>query len=379
MRKLPNWLTSYLDFTQHQEAPEIFHLWSGISTLASVVGRSVFFDRKFYKIYTNHYIVLVAKSAQCRKSVAVGIARSLLEQTGGVNISADRITNAGLWSFMGRLTEKTTRSVFLIWCDELGLFLSKEETHKGVITTLTRIYTCPNMVVNETKVSGVDYATDVCPNILAATTPSDLAEILPFGATAKGFTPRVHLVFAENPRPRVADISKDTCLETDLVSDLQHISTLEGEFSWNEEAHAWWKNWYENEFKVAEIEALDGFYGRKHDFVIKLGMLVSLSRKDDLVLEKHDLTTALTLIDQMEAFMPSVYKRIEVAPTAVHFDRILEQIKRKGGTATKSQLLHDNWNKLDAKELETVMYSLESAMKVDMLVAGRTTTYKLRK
>jgi hypothetical protein len=379
MRKLPNWLTSYLDFTEHQESPEIFHLWSAISTLASVVGRQVYFDRKFYKIYTNHYIVLVAKSAQCRKSVAVGIARSLLEQAGCVNISADRITNAGLWSFMGRLTEKTTRSVFLIWCDELGLFLSKEETHKGVITTLTRIYTCPNMVVNETKVSGVDYATNVCPNILAATTPSDLAEILPFGATAKGFTPRVHLVYAEAPRPRVADISKDVCLEAELVNDLQHISTLEGEFTWNDEAHSWWKNWYEKEFKAPEVEALDGFYGRKHDFVIKLGMLVSLSQKDCLVLEKQDLTTALTLIDQMEAFMPSAYKHIEVAPTTAHFDRICEQIKRKGGSATKSQLLHDNWNKFDAKELEAVMYSLESAMKVDIKMEGRTTTYKLRK
>ena len=379
MRNCTNWLASYLTYTQEQESPELFHTWSGISVLATVLGRRVWFDRKFYNIYPNHYVVLVAKSAECRKSVAVGIARSILEKAGGVYITADRITNAGLWQFMGRLTEKYGHSPFLIWADELGLFLSKEETHKGVITTLTRIYTCPEQVVNETKVSGVDHALKVCPNILAATTPSDLSEIIPPGATTKGFTPRIHMVYQDKPRAKIADIQKDETLESQLVTDLQHISTLSGPFTWTLEAHAWWKRWYEVEMPAAPSEEMDGFYGRKHDFVIKLGMVISASENDSLVLSKDDLTRALTLIDQLEAFMPTAYRSVETSPATIHFDRILRQIQRRGGEVTKSQLLHDNWNKMDAKGLEDVMYSLESALKVDIAVVGRTTTYKLRR
>ena len=48
------------------EAPEIYHLFTGMSLIAGVLGRKVFLDWTSYKIYPNLYIILVGPHRQSR-------------------------------------------------------------------------------------------------------------------------------------------------------------------------------------------------------------------------------------------------------------------------------------------------------------------------
>jgi len=73
-----SWIREYLRYTENTESPSMFHLWVGISTIASVVDRDIYVNQGFFKIYPNLYIILVAGSQECRKSTAINIGESLL-------------------------------------------------------------------------------------------------------------------------------------------------------------------------------------------------------------------------------------------------------------------------------------------------------------
>ena len=87
------WLEKYLEYTEDQESPSIFHLWVGLSLISAVLGRRVWIDRGYYFLFPNLYVVLVAGSARARKSTALGIGVGLLKKAGvDVNIISQKIT-----------------------------------------------------------------------------------------------------------------------------------------------------------------------------------------------------------------------------------------------------------------------------------------------
>ena len=73
-------IESYMAYTSGQESPTDFHYWTAVSTLSSAVGRNVWLDRGYYKLYPNHYVILVAGSALSRKSSAINIGIRILRK-----------------------------------------------------------------------------------------------------------------------------------------------------------------------------------------------------------------------------------------------------------------------------------------------------------
>ena len=376
MRLLNDWLLSYLDYTHELEAPELFHVWCGVSAVATMLGRNVWLERGYGNLYPNHYIILVAKSALCRKSVSVLTVRDLLLRTKVVEMMADRITNAGILTRLHKTAQKTGKSEVLIFSEELSIFLSKEETHKGLLPTLTSLYGCPDIFVNELKTVPTDVLTNTCLNILAATTPTDLTDLIPSTATGKGFTPRLHLIYQEKRRHKKSKPKLDQTIAEKLVADLVDMRKMSGLFVMSSEDEKWFDSWY-NSIEAPQDESLDGFYGRKHDTMLKLAMVVSAAQSSELVVTVPQMKTAIKLLDQMEGFMPQAYQEIGKHESTDHVDRVLKQLERRGGKATKSEILHDNWNKFDAKEWIEISYHMQESELIEVVV-GRPTVYLLK-
>jgi hypothetical protein len=378
------WIESYLDYTKTQESPEIFHFWIAVSVLAATLGRNVWIDREQYKLYPNHYVIILAGSAVCRKSIAVKMGNRLLGKAEITNGGAEKITNAALWLWLHEEAERTGKSEIFIFSDELGLSLNKEEATKGVIQTLTRFYTCDDYVKNKTKISGVDEVRLSCVNILAATTPKDLAEIIPISAMGTGFTSRLHIIYAKSARFRRAKLTRDKELEAALVNDLQHIRQLSGEMIIQPDAWDWWENWYEKEYdsevKGDGDEGIDSFHARKQDHILKLGIVLSLAKQDLLVVTKDDLMRSYEFVTMVEKNLPNIYGMIGKVPSANHADRILNQLRNKGGEMRRSELTHANWSRLSAGELDEVMKKLVNAHDViaEFDNSSKTTIYKLK-
>jgi hypothetical protein len=370
-----------MDFTQFQESPDLFHLWTGISVLSSAIGRRARIDRRHYQIYPNHYVILLASSAECRKSVACSIGQEILRKSKVVAISGEKITTASLLLQLNDIGKETGESELLIFADELRTFLSQEEATRGVIALLTRLYTSPAFFENRTKTAGIDSLVNCSLNMLAATTPSDFEEIIPGVATGSGFVPRLHIIHQEVARPRRAEIIKDEVLEKKLVEDLRHIhKAIRGQYRFAEEAWAWWKHWYEKVMKYPVQQQLHAFYARKHDYILKLGMVLAAAEGDELVLQVHHLQGALAFLDQVELFMLRAYEIVGTVPSLKYADAILGQIQRKKGQVKRSELINLNWRRLDAEGLDTVLRYLEQSGKIEDLPSptGRGRIYKLR-
>ena len=378
MRKCQDWIASYLDYTQVTESPEIFHLWSAISCLAATTGRNCRLNRGAYVIYPNHYIILVAPSSVAKKSTAVGIARKLLEEAKVVKMLASRITNAAVLLKLSDAAKETGRSECLVFASELATFLSKEETHRGLITTLNDLYDSPDQFINELKTGPSDILKEICLNMLAATTPTDIGELFPRSSTGTGFMPRLHMIYSKEGKGRIPTPSLPAELGKNLVEDLIHIKSLKGEVQITEDGEEFWQDWYRN-MKYPDLPILDSWYGRKHDHMLKLAILLSLSCRDDLVLNPSIIGMAIQILDQMEQFLPLIYNEIGKLPITEHKERILKQMERRKGVATRSELLHDNWHCLDAENMDKVIATLLQQELICQELQGKRVVYKLAK
>jgi len=380
MRQCKNWIGSYLEYTEHQESPDLFHFWTGVSCVAVALGRKVWLDQGAYKIFPNHYIVLVAKTAQCRKSTAARIGRDLIRKSEVSKISAERLTDAYLWQQLGELSLTTGSATLYTFVDELKNYLRPDDARSGVITTLTTLYGCPDFIDSGTKTAGVDCLKNACMNILAATTPRDFSEIIPAGSTESGFVPRVHIVHQEVPRPRISRPRLVEELEPGLIEDLKRIAALKGEVRLSKRADEWWTNWYENEFGQSVDERLDGWYGKKHDYVLKLGLVLSVAKGDELVVEEKHLIESLNQLDELEVFMLSMYDGVEAVPSLKYAESVLGHI-REAGEISHSQLLRMQGRRMDARGLQEVCQFLLVSGRIDMerTEGGRGFIYKMRR
>lgn len=381
MRQLTNWLKAYMDYTRNQESPDLFHLWTAISCISVALGRKVWLERGAFRIYPNHYVFLVAATAQCRKSTAAHIGKKLIDKAKIAEVSAEKLTDAYLWRQLHEIASQSGSSVMFSFADELKNFLRPDDARSGVITTLTTLYNCPDYIKSGTKTAGVDSLTDVCLNLLAATTPKDFSTIIPSGSTESGFVPRVHIVHQEVPRPRISEPTLVEELEPKLIGDLVEIAKLRGEIRLIGEARGWYNNWYEEEFNPPRNEILDGWYGRKHDYVLKLGMVLSVAEKEDLILkEERYLVKALEYLDQLEVFMLSMYDGVESTPSLRYSDSVLQQV-RSAKEISYSALLRMQGRRLDTNGLQEVCRFLEVSEQIKRISSedGRGIRYRIKR
>ena len=102
-----NWIDDYLNYTSSQESPELFHRWCAVSVIASVLNRRVWLDRRdsrgivYFTCYPGQLSVcLVAGAGRCKKSTAVGIAKSF-DKAAGVQLFDGKITPERLLNKLG--------------------------------------------------------------------------------------------------------------------------------------------------------------------------------------------------------------------------------------------------------------------------------------
>ena len=100
VRVAGNWIESYLECTEGQESPTLFHLWVAITTIAAALRRNVYIRMGHFRIYPNFYTVLVSPSGTCRKSTAMSIGEGFLRHVEGINIFRTKMTPEALLTFL---------------------------------------------------------------------------------------------------------------------------------------------------------------------------------------------------------------------------------------------------------------------------------------
>lgn len=354
---MESWLKLYLKFTEKHEAPELFHFWIGVTILSSAIGRKAWFDRGYYQLFPNFFTIIVAGSARCRKSTAIGIGSSILQQAEVARVVSGKSSPERFIHEL-RSTDETPLP-FLVIEDELSTFLTRDQHGDKLIDILTKLFDCPDKFSYKTFSRGDIIIPNVFMSALAGTTPDSLEKCLPDSSFGGGFASRIMFVHQadtdrRNALPTLDD--QDAELRLNLVDRLKSISQISGKFYLTENAIKFYSEWYKS-LQLPDDKRLDGYFGRKHDHVLRLAMILTIAQSVSLEINEFIIEASILALDRLEEHIPGALAKIGTADHNTHLERIIRQMTRYK-RITHSDLLRKNYPYLNATSFREAMETL---------------------
>jgi len=377
-----NWLVDLMEATDESETPKSFIFWSGLSVISSVVKNKVYLDKFYYKLYPNIYVLLVAKSG-LRKTFPVSLAKTLVQKTGNTRVIAGR-------NSIQAIIQELSRSYYVEgkpMSDSCGFLASGEFSNlviddPAALTILTDLYDGHyNADWDNTLKSGKEKLKDINITMLGATNPSHFKDKISQRDIEGGFIARTLVIF-EQKKYRVNPLTEPPSKMIDfpvLVDYLKGLAKLSGEFKWTPEAKLYYEQWYAEFNEETEREDKTGIANRLHDHVLKIAMLLSLSRGSSLELLESDVKQA---IEACLTFSTNVTKmtlgtgKSQLAPqTALVIELLLSAEKM---TMPRHTLLRKVWGDVDHFDLDRVVQTLEQSKILEIHHKNNEITYNLR-
>lgn len=355
------WLNRYLEYTHEHESPSMFHLWSGITVLSGLLGRKVWMDKGFYRLYPNLFTVLVAGSARCRKTTAIEIAVGLTKNVDGVRQLNGKVS-AEKFLHIHTLPDNQPQKPTLIKADELATFLTRDGQGEKLIDVLTKLFDCPESFSYDTITHGQKIIREPYVTVLAGTTPETLEKVLPDTAVGGGFASRIMFVYqADTEKPRRDFQSPDEAhvfLQTELTRLASHIALTSGTASLDPEAREYYDDWY-NKIETPEDGRLDGFVARKHDHVLRVSMILCAARMtNSLVIDIKDIASAIRAVETVERFLPNALSGVGSSPAikAVQ-DKVMRYVAAHG-RINYADVLKKCYGMVDGKQFRLITDTL---------------------
>jgi len=345
-RIIENWIKAYLAYTAPMEAPDTFHFWTAVSTIAGALRRRVWLDMGHFQWTPNFYIIFVAPPGIVSKSTTLNIGMSMLREIKEVKFGPDVVTWQALTQSLAAARVDfplegayIPMSAITISSSELGSFLNPSDREMvDVLVDLwdNRIGSWEKL----TKGSGSDIITNPWVNIAACTTPAWIAGNFPDYLIGGGFTSRCVFVFSEKKRRLVPYPFMDMPtqefrdLRKILMNDLNEIAKMAGAFQLSKGALAFGIQWYDEHYNNVNRELntsqFAGYLARKQTHIHKLAMILSAADSDSLIIETTHLEVAAKIITSLEQDMPKVFANMGQQGDARNASIILDIVKAYG-------------------------------------------------
>ena len=333
-RSLDNWIQAYLVYTAESESPEEFHRWTAINVIASALQRKTFFPMGYFIHYPNQFIVLVSPAGRCKKSTSMRIGQGILQNIPTVVFTVDSTTRERLILDMSQAF-KDGHSSMTAYSSEFASLLTS--SGMDMVVFMTDIYDSPTSWSHKTKIGGTNTIKAPCLNLEACTTPDWLAKAMPLDTIGVGLTSRIIFIYQDTPRKRSARpiLSKEQHAIRDLlISDLQQIAMITGEYHMDDLTFRFYDDWYQSRVENPNPTGdprLNGYFERKPGHVLKLAMVVAAAQRNELVLTIQDVKTALDILEHTEVLMPKVFANVGKNPLSADVDDVVGAVKLAGG------------------------------------------------
>lgn len=317
-RKLDDWVDGFLEYTKDLPSPELFRKWCAISALAGVMERKIWITTMGRPLYPNLYVILVAPPGVGKTIVTSEVVR-LWRKLTDHHVASSSVTKASLIDDLRDASREivipshvppTIRfNSLLIGSNELGVLIPAYENE--FMNVLTDIYDGHGYSERRrTKELQFDLASPQI-NLLAATTPSYLNNILPEGAWDQGFLSRTLLIYSglQVLVDPFAAVSTQKELAKDLEIDLKHIGSTFGELRFTQEAKTAITTWHmEGGPPIPDHPKLHNYRTRRTLHLLKLCMVASLSSTDSKEITIDHFARALEWLIEAEHYIPDIFK-----------------------------------------------------------------------
>lgn len=319
-RKLPSWLNSFCELLEGAPSPQLFIKWAGIATLAGAMERRLWTHSYNMNLYPNLFIFLVGSPGGGKTVPIKEAVRPLWKSVPEFFVSPTSMTSASLSDDLNSAKRHIIRPAatppyvefnsLLIALNELSVMFPSYDAE--IMNRFTDLYDCD--VYEETRRAksikiSIPHAQV---NIIAATTPSYLNELLPAGAWDQGFISRVIMIFSAEKivKPLFEIRNKNLGLFKSLSDDLRVIERLYGKFRWEEEAAKAIEAWNgAGGPPTPDHPKLQHYSSRRTAHLLKLCMVCSMSRLgNELLVTIEDYQLALNWLLEAEFYMPDIFR-----------------------------------------------------------------------
>lgn len=362
-RLLSNWLRSYGEYSEESESPEDYHLWVGLSVLASAVRRNIWLNQGIYILYPNLYVILVGPPG-IGKSTPIRMGRKLLIEVEGITFGPDSVTREELIRIMSKSGKNVSQSAMVLHSTELSSLIDPSGIR--MIQFLTEIFDGDFKFGHGTRHSGSYTIHNPILNLLAGTTPSWIAEGLPSTVVTHGFSSRTVFVYGDKPRylkPFPSEPDKE--LMRSLINDLNYISTLEGEFSWGEGSKEMYEELYAQIANSTPKDfRIEGFHARKKVHVLKLAMLLSIAEDDSFEILPSHIETAWRILNSVQTRMHKTFSAMGKYDHASDLERMEARIVAERGM-TSEQIYQEFYASGDVQDIARMLQMLISMGRIE--------------
>lgn len=327
MRKVENFLDSYVAYNSDGFVPDKFHLWTAVSIVAGALERKVWLPwSKVFSWYPNLYILLVSKPGIGKSSAinpGVGMLRQLSSEFGNLNLLPSQVTEARLIEMMRHHTTFEYDNNIYKHCS--GYFYASEassglrDVYGSFIDTITSFYDCDALWEKATIGMGKDIYSlvNVCFNLLAGSTFDYLSKLITDQNIMGGFASRCTYVIQKDAVIRTSPWqnrglkAKSAERYQELLADLFDIHNMNGPFKADEEFAVAWEKWFpefDKQRQEMKSEKMQSLMVRKSTLVIKLSMILSACESSDRILRKSHWERAMQMSDDVEKDLPDMLR-----------------------------------------------------------------------
>lgn len=382
-----SWIDQVVKATKETESPERYWYWSSLATISAIVKRNIYLNRGGkYLLYPNLYVLLIGPSG-VRKGPPITLARKLVSEVKATRVIAGRGSIQAYIKELSSAYHMADGSILTEACGflvsgELGAFLVEDP---AAYTILTDLYDACfyNEWKNYIKGTGVDTLKGVYLTMLGASNESLLHTTIPKNVIGGGFVGRSMVVVEEKKRGVNSLIysSNGNLDYTELSKHLYELTKLEGGFKFTDDAAKFADDWYTKyNIRQEKLKHRDklGLSERIFEHILKVAMLISLSKKFDLILDESDIQESVLVCQECIAGTKRVFMNEGQSETSGPTRIVIQELlKRKDCCMSRARLLSVGWGDFDSIMLDRVITTLSEMGHIESFRQGKQIMYKL--
>jgi hypothetical protein len=329
-RALKSFVDGFVEYTEGRGSPRLYRKWTAIFLVAAALERKCWVTTTKGQLFPNKYIILTGP-AGVGKSLCTRLAHDLLESLRSpetpFHLAPTSVTKASLIDRLAEAERRIMRPMedpalvkfnsLHIVANEFGVFLPSWEAE--FMNTLTDLWDCGRYA--ESRRTGNTNLEIPCTqlNLLSATTPSQLINLLPEGAWEQGFMSRVLLVYSGETdfTDLFATLDSDGKLWDALVRDLKSVYKMYGEFSVDIETQEALNEWGRaGGPPIPDHPRLITYRQRRIAHLLKLCIISAAACDDERIITLENFAEALDWLVELESAMPDIFKSLKIGGSA---------------------------------------------------------------
>lgn len=406
------WLERLLSQHSELESPTNFWLWGGLAAISAVVKDNIWMDRQIYKLYPNIYVMFHAESG-LKKGPPISMAKQLVKGVGGTRIISGRSSIQGILKDLGTAQTQQggrviNKSTAFICSSELTSSIVEDKVATDILTDLyDRQYNIGEWR-SLLKMESFNLK-DPTITMLTATNEAHSSDFFGKKDIHGGYFARTFIISEtrrhranslivplKNP-PKYADhidymkeLEKLSgpfeALGSNVQTEKHHIPYNEhvtGETNYFTDAGIVYQKWYEN--FIDQISAQDqkddtGTLNRFGDSVLKVAMLLALTRSPELYIDVDSMNLAIEYSEKLIGNVREMTHGKKGLSEAKSIKGLIiaEFLARETHSISRAMLLKQMWSHYkEAHELDEIMLSFDQAGMIKTQTIGNQIIYTM--